>query len=310
VLHHAYGFEPLYLVVQDSGSLIAALPMMDVRSWLTGRRGVSLPFTDECGSLGTDERAQRATYEFLLDLSKTKGWDYFECRGGPSFVKDAPSSTGFFGHRLDLGRTEGAILDGTASSTRRAIRKAEQSGLSVEFSQDLDTVRAFHELLCKTRRRHGMPPQPFSFFQEIHRHILQAGKGWIALARVGRISVAGAVFFRFGSTAVYKYGASDDKFQQLRANNLVMWQSIQRLSHEGIQALDFGRTSLRNEGLRRFKLGWGTTERPIDYFRYDCRNECFVSADDRSSGWQNQLFRMLPTPISRLMGAVLYKHAA
>ncbi len=310
VLVNAYGYVPLYLVVQDSDKIISALPMMDVRSWLTGKRGISLPFTDECGILGTDVSAQRATFEFLLSLSKARGWDYFECRGGPRFAGNAAPSVVFFGHRLDLARSEDAILESMPDSTRRAIRKAEHSGLSVEFSQGLDTVHAFHGLLCKTRKKHGMPPQPFSFFAEIHRRVLETGNGWIAIARLGRIPVAGAVYFQFGTTAVYKYGASDQKFQHLRANNLVMWNSIQRLRHDGIQTLDFGRTSIRNEGLRRFKLGWGTTERPVEYCKYDCRKEGFVDGEDRSSGWHTKLFRMLPTAVSRLMGAAFYKHAA
>jgi hypothetical protein len=310
VLVGAYGYQPLYLVVQDSDRFLSVLPLMDVRSWVTGKRGISLPFTDECGILAADGAAGHATFEYLLRLSKECGWDYFECRGGPKIAADAAPSVTFFGHRLDLSHGERALLDGMGTSTKRAIRKAEHSGLSVEFSRGLDTVHAFHGLLCKTRKRHGMPPQPFSFFAEIHRRVLEAGNGWVAMARLGSNPVAGAVFFQFGTTAVYKYGASDEKFQHLRANNLVMWNSIQRLGRDGIQTLDFGRTSVRNEGLRRFKLGWGTTERAIEYSKYDCRTGRFVVDQDRSSGWHTRLFRMLPSSVSRLMGAAFYKHAA
>jgi len=70
--------------------------------------------------------------------------------------------------------------------------------------------------------------------------------------------------------------------------------------------LDFGRTSLDNDGLRRFKLGWGTRERRIDYFRYDPRKDRFVTARDASSGWHNHIFKTLPIPLSRLIGAALY----
>jgi hypothetical protein len=310
VLYDAYAFEPTYLLVGALDAPISILPMMDVRSWITGNRGVSLPFTDECGALCVDDRAFSASKDLLLDLAKRKNWSYFECRGGPTFGPESAGSPSFFGHRLDLTPGLSVIFEKFASSTRRAIRKAQESGLSVEFSQELDTVRAFHGLLCKTRKRHGMPPQPFSFFKAIHRHILGPGKGWVALARLGKTPVAGAVFFQFGSMAIYKYGASDDAYQLLRANNLVMWNSIERLCQKGIRTLDFGRTSLGNEGLRRFKLGWGTAERPINYTRYDCRKKCYVSVSDHASGWHNHAIRMLPTAISRIMGTVLYKHAA
>jgi hypothetical protein len=310
VLLGAYGYTPLYLIVQDPDRIHAALPIMEVKSWLTGKRGISLPFTDECGAIGTEIAPLGALFGSLQALSRRKNWSYFECRGGAGLDAKGRSPSLFVGHRLDLRPGPEALFNGVSSATQRAVRKSEQSGLSVEFSRDLDTVHAFHELLCKTRKRHGVPPQPFSFFQEIQRHVLQAGKGWVALARLGKVPVAGAVFFHFGSTAVYKYGASDDSFQHLRANNLVMWNSIQRLSRDGFQFLDFGRTSAGNEGLRRFKLGWGATERPIDYLRYDCRKESYVAIDDHSSGWHNHVFRLLPGPVSRLIGTVLYKHAA
>jgi lipid II:glycine glycyltransferase (peptidoglycan interpeptide bridge formation enzyme) len=124
------------------------------------------------------------------------------------------------------------------------------------------------------------------------------------------VPVAGAVFFHFGKTAIYKFGASNEAFQHLRANNLVMWEAIKWHAMRGFAVLDFGRTSLGNEGLRRFKLGWGTRERRIDYFRYDQRKSGFVTARDESSGWHNRIFRILPVSLSRLVGAASYRHVA
>ena len=122
--------------------------------------------------------------------------------------------------------------------------------------------------------------------------------------------MAGAVFFHSGRTCLYKFGASDETFQHLRANNLVMWEAIKWHARRGLGRLDFGRTSLGNGGLRRFKLGWGARERRIDYFRYDQRKAGFVTARDVSSGWHNRIFRMLPVSLSRLIGAAAYRHVA
>jgi lipid II:glycine glycyltransferase (peptidoglycan interpeptide bridge formation enzyme) len=172
----------------------------------------------------------------------------------------------------------------------------------------LPAVRDFYRLLRQTRQRHGMPPQPFAFFANLQRHILAPNHGRVVLARLGRVAVAGAVFLQFGRTALFKFGASDESFQNLRANNLVMWRAIQWHVQRGFESLDFGRTSLDNEGLRRFKLSWGTQERTIEYLRYELRAERFVTSEDRSSGWHNRLFRRLPGRISQLIGAGLYRH--
>jgi CelD/BcsL family acetyltransferase involved in cellulose biosynthesis len=122
--------------------------------------------------------------------------------------------------------------------------------------------------------------------------------------------VAGAIFFHFGKTAIFKFGASDDSFHKLRVNNLVIWQAIKWHVQQGFSMLDFGRTSLGNEGLRRFKLSWGTEERLIDYVRYNRRTDSFVRVRDRSSGWHNHVIKMLPDCSTRLIGTALYKHIA
>jgi hypothetical protein len=335
VLHETYGFQPVYFTLShnpaDSGASLlpnatmaspasvprqhplafhALLPVMEVNSWLTGRRGVSLPFTDECAPLCADADSFRRLFQEVLEHARARAWNYLECRGGKTWFGNAPASTSFYGHQLDLDAGETALWARVGGAVRRAVRKAEQSGLTVEFSQDLDALRIFFGLLCRTRKRHGLPVQPFRFFESIQRHVLSQDQGWVVLARHGQVPVAGAVFFHFGKTVIYKFGASNEAFQHLRPNNLVMWEAIRWHARRGFGVLDFGRTSLENEGLRRFKLGWGTRERRIDYFRYDPRKAGFVTARDASSGWHNRIFKTLPIPLSRLIGAALYRHVA
>ena len=51
VLNETYGHRPLYFSAIADGQLRALLPVMEVSSRVTGRRGVSLPFSDFCASL-------------------------------------------------------------------------------------------------------------------------------------------------------------------------------------------------------------------------------------------------------------------
>jgi len=308
VIQDTYAYRPFSFLGGAAGEPRSILSVMEVDSPLTGKRGVSLPFTDECEPPGADADSFPGLFRDALDCARRRGWRYLEVRGGKTFLPEAPASTSYYGHRLDLRDGESALYRRLDSSVRRALRKAEQSGLTVEFSQELAAVRDFHHLLRKTRQRHGMPPQPFKFFANLHRHILAPNQGRVVLARHNGVAIAGAVFFQFGRTALFKFGASDSAFQNLRANNLVMWRAIEWHVRQGFTSLDFGRTSLDNEGLRRFKLSWGSQERPIEYIRYDLRTESFVRALDRSTGWHNRIFRLLPGPFAQAMGSVLYKH--
>lgn len=166
----------------------------------------------------------------------------------------------------------------------------------------------FYRLHVQTRRRHGLPPQPLSFFQNIFEEVIRKGLGFVVRASLGPRSVAGAIFFQFKGTAIYKFGASEAASQAARGNNLVMWEGIRFLAGSGCESLDFGRTSRANGGLRRFKLGWGTTEKVMRYFRWDTASRKWVGRRDQSRGAHNAFFAKMPLPVNRFAGALLYPH--
>jgi Acetyltransferase (GNAT) domain len=145
-------------------------------------------------------------------------------------------------------------------------------------------------------------------FLNIYEHIIKPGLGFIVLAQRGSRPIAAAIFFRFGKNAVYKYGASDRRFQEFRANNLVMWQGIQFLARAGVEKLHFGRTDSENDGLRRFKLAWDTQEETIDYFRVDSSGRQCLPPGRRDSGLHKRIFGRLPLVFNRLAGSLIYPH--
>jgi hypothetical protein len=310
VLRDTYGFRPVYFAATRERHLSALLPVMEVNSWLTGRRGVSLPFTDVCEPSGNSESAQKDLFQAALKHGRARGWKYLECRGGEQMLDDAKPCVSFLGHRMSLFGDTDYLFTKLHSSFRRAIRKAEKSGLAVEISQSLGAVRSYYSLHCQTRQQHGLPPQPFRFFRNIHEHILAHNFGVVITVKHDDHPVASAIFFRRGTEAIYKFGASDARFQDLRANNLVMWEAIKWHACRGIKTLHFGRTSLADDGLRRYKLGWGADEHRINYYKYDLRQETFVTDNDNAHGWHNQVFRALPPFAARWAGALLYKHVA
>jgi len=220
----------------------------------------------------------------------------------------APASATFFGHTIDLTRNENQVFESFDSPVRRAIRKAEKGSLSVDQSRSMDDMHVFYALHCLTRKKHGVPPQPFSFFANFHRHVISQNHGFIMVAKAAGRPVAADVFVHSGTRAVYKYGASDERYQELRGSNLVMWRAIQWYIRAGFEQLDFGRTERGSEGLLRFKRGWGTTERQIEYCRYDLKRNKYITGKDEAAGRSNPLGRLLPVPVLRLAGALLYRH--
>src|SRR5882724_7268331 len=308
VLHQTYNHQPFYLQFSRGRRLAALIPLMEVRSLFTGRRGVCLPFSDACEPLIFDPEAVGLVRDRLIRFAQDRRWKHLEIRGGKWFQPASSSVVKFYGHTLDLRRRVGDLADCFDSSVRRAIRKAERSNVSVAVGRNRQVIDDFYRLHVQTRRRHGLPPQSASFFLNIYEHIIKPGLGFTVLAQRESRPIAAAIFFRFGKNALYKYGASDKRFQEFRANDLVMWHGIQFLLRPGVEKLHFGRTERENEGLRRFKLSWGTQEEVIDYCRIDPLGRQRLMPAPHNFGFHKRVFRALPASLNRLAGAMIYPH--
>ena len=286
VLAKSYAHTPLYFRLGCGNTLQALIPLMEVKSRITGRRGVCLPFTDACGPLYFGETQASLVAQRLAAMAVERRWDYFELRDQSS----PKPSIQFYGHRLDLRPGPEALFARCSSAVRRAIRKAEKSGLVTEACHTWEAVLDFYKLHVRTRRRHGLPPQPLAFFRNIFAEIIQPGLGFTVRAILDSRSLAAAIFFRFGRTAIYKFGASAPAWQQLRGNNLVLWTGIRRLALDGCEVLSFGRTSLCSQSLRRFKSSWGSEEEMISYSKWDTATSKWTTSRDHSSGRHGALF--------------------
>jgi hypothetical protein len=133
VLHDSYGYKPLYFMLTDQGRLSALVPLMEVESVLTGKRGVSLPFTDYCEPLFSGKSAFQQVMGHVIRYGKKAGWKRIELRSGNGFAPEIPSSSSYYGHKLDIAPGEGHILSKIRENTRRNIKKAMR-GVNVTIS--------------------------------------------------------------------------------------------------------------------------------------------------------------------------------
>lgn len=102
VLHEAYGYKPVYFTSFENGRISSLMPFMEVRSWLTGKRGVSLPFTDFCDSVARTEEIFREAVDAARKHGREMGWKTLEWRGsGGCFGNGSPSSA-YYTHTIDL----------------------------------------------------------------------------------------------------------------------------------------------------------------------------------------------------------------
>ncbi|HBA90117.1 MAG TPA: methicillin resistance protein [Geobacter sp.] len=307
VLAESYGYRPVYFTLYVSGNCRGCLPVMEVDSALTGKRGVCLSFSDYCGAIVESKQDFRLLLDAVLAYGRTRRWRYAEFRGEAHLMSENPSKV-YAHHVIELSNDEKLMLSRVRKSSARNIQTAVKEGVTVDMGNSLQGVLDFYRLHCLTRRRQGLPPQPRSYFIKLHELLIARNLGFIALARQGDATVAGLICLHFGSNAIYKYGASDAQMQHLRANNLLFWEVIKKCGRDGFGRLSLGRTDPDNEGLLNFKNGWGGSRTDLSYYRYDFAGNAFIHPQERNLEAYRQVLKKLPVSLLRALGKIAYRH--
>lgn len=308
VLSRSYNYRPLYICKKKDDKLDCLLPIMEVASPLTGTRGACLPFTDFCEPLAGDQDQFQELISRAMEVGRKRKWKYLEIRGGEKYLEQEKPSQVFWGHELDLSCGQKQLLSGLRDSTRRNIKKAQNAKMEVQISTSLNALKEFCRLNVLTRREHGLPPQPYRFFQNLYDRVIASNKGFVVIASVSGQIIAANVYLHFDKEVIYKYGASDRSYQHLRANNLLMWEAIKWSADKGFKQMIFGRTEPEHQGLMQFKAGWGAKPYRICYYKYDFKENAFVSESGSIHPAMKNIFSKLPPSALRTLGRILYRH--
>lgn len=308
LLNRQYGYEIRACCIEGDRGIEAGIPVARIESRLTGKRLVSLPFSDICPPVlarDADPDALPLLSRALAKESRRDGLALTVHAALPS-VPEALVQPRFFHHLLPLSNDPAEVERGySKSQVKRGIRRAQRCGLRTERRTDPHALDAFYTLHAKTRRRLGVPTQPKRFVRRFEK-LFAAGLGFVELVFDGQQPIAAAIFLTYNGTMTYKYGASEAGGLQKRPNNLLFSEVIRWGCESGFHALDFGRTDIDNEGLRSFKRSWGATEHRLSY--------TYVAQPEPSSepGLRDRVMsaaiRRSPAMVSRLIGEALYGH--
>jgi predicted N-acyltransferase len=288
-----------------------------VNSWLTGRRLVSVPFSDHCDPLlDEDEKCFESLMTAVQEEADSKKLRYVEVRSTLPCESESPlarKKISFFFHTLDLAPSLGELFAGCHhSSTQRKIRRAEREQLTCREGRSEDLLSLFYELFIATRQRHHIPPPPRKWFSNLLQEFGDAIK--ISVAFNKHRHVAAIVTLRYKDTFIYKYGACDPAFTNQGSMQFLLWRAIEEAKLSGFRHFDFGRTDLWQQGLVTFKDRWGTTRKQIEYRRYSRseRKTLHVFELNSRPAWKRAseaIVSHMPARLLVTIGSSLYGHA-
>ena len=311
-LRRTYGYLPQVLTTSPPGTpLTCGLAICRLKSW-TGERLVSVPFSDHCEPLIDRVDEQREILTHLRDGVSRGAWKSVELRprdaalpedGAPHALRPARR---YSLHRLDLAPDLEELYQRMhPSCVRRAVRRASREELEYEMGSSRELLARFYRLMRLTRRRHGVPPQPFVWFENLLACLGKQVTIRVA-AQAGR-PVASLLTVSFKSTMVYKYGCSDARHHRLGGMPFLFWRAIQEAKDQGLKEMDLGRTDLEQPGLIAFKDRLGSRRSTLTYYRQPAiaTQSALSAGTERAARW---LFQRLPDPALTLAGRLMYRH--
>ena len=313
-LHRTYGYEPVvYTTAPPGQELENGIPFCKVRSYLTGRRLVSLPFSDHCQPLVKNGEEFHDLLTAVKDDARIDKCEYVELKPLIPLPPKVITTTELILshdaviHRLDLVRDLDAIFRGFHKDcVRRKIARSEREGLRYEEGRSGDLLQKFYRLLLVTRRRHKLPPQPLLWFRNLIACLGENLKIRVASSKDGT-PVASIVTLSCKKVVTYKYGCSDPRFNSLGGTALLMWRTIQDAISAGAAELDLGRSDYDTPGLIAFKDHWGAARYGITYYRNP-------AAAIRTNGFAvktaRRLITSVPDSLFTTLGGLLYRHVA
>jgi CelD/BcsL family acetyltransferase involved in cellulose biosynthesis len=308
-LSRTYGYEPIaYVRVGASQEFLGGIPFCNISSLLTGRRVVSLPFSDHCEPLTANAKDLNELLSVIQEDVLRRRLKYVEIR---PLINDDSRLAGGLGrsniavvHRVDLSGGRDQILNGFHKSSVLRKIKREQVPLRYEEGRSDDLLAAFYKLLILTRRRHQIPPQPFAWFRNL-RDCLRDKLSVRVLFKDDR-PAASTISLTFKNVVTYKYSCSDPEFNALAGTVHLIWRTIQDALEQGVTELDLGRSDIDNPGLITFKDHWGAVRSPLTYYRFPAGPER-VQQSALSSAFR-QLITKVPDSMFTAMGGLFYRH--
>jgi CelD/BcsL family acetyltransferase involved in cellulose biosynthesis len=308
-LRTAYGYDPLVVTTcSPDAALTNGLVFCRVNSWLTGRRFVSLPFSDHCEPLLSNASELDDLLLHMrrhVDAGKEK---YIEIRPiscQPGSQTGLARSTAYSFHCLDLRKSAQELFHNFHKDcVQRKIRRAERETLHYDEGNSEGLLRKFYDLMVITRRRQSLPPQPLSWFRRLL--VAFGGDLKIRVATKDGLPVASILTLVHRKTMVYKYGASDARFHRFGGMAFLFWNAIQEARDKGCEQFELGRSDKGNVGLVSFKEHWGAVGTDLRYWKYARRSG--MNADSLEKSVLRRLVPMTPDFVLRNMGRLLYRH--
>lgn len=306
-----------FLAMRDPGSsrILAGLPIYAVKSWLTGNRLVSVPFITHSEVLVTSSGQMQMLLPHIMEFKRRERCSRVELhcwRSSPLVQGTGLAVSRYYRHHyLRLDRDPDELRRAFhRSSIQRRISKAVNSGITLTSGTGERDVASFYDMFSQTRKRLGLPPIPYIFFQSLWRVFGHSSHLTILFAVHQGMHVASVVLLKFRDMVVSEFNCDSGQFRNLGGNQFCDWEAVRMAHKEGYDIFSLGRTSPQNKGLMEYKDKWATSVECFSSFF--APGSAFRQIGERETTMRYKLVKKLseksPAPLFHLLGRCIYRH--
>jgi len=156
---------------------------------------------------------------------------------------------------IDLTKSEEDLLKSFHHKTRYNIRLAQRQGVYVAEDSSDKAFEKYLDLTRETVRRQGFFAHTARYHRLMWDELRKAGIAHLLTAVYKKEIITTWILFSWKDFLYYPYGASSEKYKNVMANNLMMWETIRFGKRLGLKTFDlWGREE--GKGFTKFKEGY------------------------------------------------------
>jgi lipid II:glycine glycyltransferase (peptidoglycan interpeptide bridge formation enzyme) len=156
---------------------------------------------------------------------------------------------------IDLTPSEEELMKSFSSKTRYNIRLAGKKGVVVKEDNSNKAFKKYLSLTRETVSRQGFYAHTEKYHRLMWEVLKKAGIAHLLTATYRGEIITTWILFAWKNFLYYPYGASTEKYKEVMANNLMMWEAIRFGKKMNLTTFDlWGREE--GKGFTKFKEGY------------------------------------------------------
>ena len=268
VMRDTFGLEAHFLMARAGGQITGILPLLHVKSTLSGHFFTSMP----AAICADDESAAHALVEHAKRLVQAKRARYLILRDS-RHRWDLPGLVTCEDHCTFVGKLCSApdqIWGQLDRRVRQHTKKAIELGLEVMIGPEC--LGSLYPAYSKAMRDLGTPTLGLKFFQ----NVMEQFPGCFTTVVVHQNhEVLGGAFVAFFRDTVYNtWGGMLRESYNLRSSHIWYWETLKYACQRQFQWIDLGRSKL-NSGAYNFKRLWLAEPQPL-------YQQCYLNGIDHA----------------------------